>query len=43
MAAPSLGMFIVEGRRARCLGCGAAGPIRKDAEEAQEASLDVRS
>src|SRR4051812_8030393 len=31
-----------EGRRARCLGCGAVGPIRKDTGEAREALLDMR-
>ena len=29
------------GRRALCLCCGAAGPIRKDAQEAREALLEM--
>ena len=32
-----------EGRRARCLGCGADGPIRKDAQEARDALLEMNS
>jgi hypothetical protein len=29
------------GRRALCLACGAAGPIRKDSQEAREALLEI--
>ena len=32
-----------EGHRARCLGCGAVGPIRKDARDAHKALLVVSS
>ena len=31
------------GRRARCLGCGAGGPARADAEQALQALLALRA
>ena len=32
-----------EGYRARCLGCGAVGPLRKDARDAHKALLSMSS